>query len=79
MAVAFRSVRPDASELELGQFLVARLPGADLDEDDVAELYEKYSPKLFSLNDRGYLAGIHPLELWLVAYLRRIRARRAAS
>jgi len=69
LAVAFRSVRPEASEAELGGFLAARLPGAALDEDDVAELHAKYAPKLFSLNDRGYLAGVNPLELWLVAYL----------
>ena len=69
LAVAFRSARPEASEAELGEFLAARLPGGALDEGDVAELHEKYAPKLFSLNDRGYLAGINPLELWLVAYL----------
>jgi len=72
LAVAFRSVRPDASEAELGQFLAARLPGSSLDEDDIAELHAKYSPKLFSLNDRGYLAGINPLELWLVSYLQAV-------
>ena len=27
------------------------------------------APGRFSLQDRGYIAGIHPLELWLVAYL----------
>ena len=69
LAVAFRSVRPEASEAEFGEFLAARLPGAALDEDDAAELHAKYAPKLFSLNDRGYLAGVNPLELWLVAYL----------
>jgi hypothetical protein len=69
LAVAFRSARPEASEAELGAFLAARLPGIALDEDDIAELHAKYSPKLFSLNDRGYLAGVNPLELWLVAYL----------
>jgi membrane peptidoglycan carboxypeptidase len=72
LAVAFRSARPDASEAELGEFLAARLPSANLDEDDVAELHAKYSPKLFSLNDRGYLAGINPLELWLVSYLQAV-------
>jgi membrane peptidoglycan carboxypeptidase len=69
LAIVFRSVRPDAPPEELKQFLAARLPGAALEDDDVAELYEKYAPKLFSLNDRGYLAGVNPLELWLVAYL----------
>jgi hypothetical protein len=36
---------------------------------DLWDLYEKYDVKRFSLEDRGYLSGIHPLELWLVNYL----------
>ena len=28
-----------------------------------------YGPERFSLADRGYLARVHPLELWLVGYL----------
>jgi membrane peptidoglycan carboxypeptidase len=33
------------------------------------EMYAQFAPNRFSLNDRGYLAGVNPLELWLVAYL----------
>jgi len=33
-------------------------------------LYDKYTPATFSLVDRGFLARVHPLELWTVAYLR---------
>jgi hypothetical protein len=36
--------------------------------------YHGFSPdqalERFSLEDRGYWAGLHPLELWLVTYLR---------
>ncbi|XLM21957.1 glycosyl transferase family 51, partial [Chromobacterium piscinae] len=32
-------------------------------------LYDELGPDRFNLADRGYLAGIHPLELWMVAYL----------
>jgi membrane peptidoglycan carboxypeptidase len=35
---------------------------------DCAGLYRSYAPGKFGLNDRAYLAGIHPLELWLLAY-----------
>ena len=64
------SVRPDASALEHRQFLARASAAAPTSTRTMSpELYEKYAPKLFSLNDRGYLAGIHPLELWLVAYL----------
>ena len=44
------------------------LAGADRDKD-VSDLYDKYSADRFSLNDRGYLARVHPLELWVLAYL----------
>jgi membrane peptidoglycan carboxypeptidase len=76
LAVVFRTVRPDASPAEFQAFLGAQLPDTDFDEDEVADLYEKYSPKLFPLNDRGYLARVNPLELWTVAYLQQ---RPAAS
>jgi membrane peptidoglycan carboxypeptidase len=32
-------------------------------------MYSQFAPNRFSLNDLGYLAGVNPLELWLVAYL----------
>jgi membrane peptidoglycan carboxypeptidase len=35
----------------------------------VAVLYQKYAPEKFNLADRGYLARVHPLELWLVWHL----------
>ena len=33
------------------------------------QMYARFAPNKFSLNDRGYLAGVNPLELWLVSYL----------
>lgn len=32
-------------------------------------LYATYVNDRFSLADRGFLAAVHPLELWLVTYL----------
>jgi membrane peptidoglycan carboxypeptidase len=32
------------------------------------DLYEKYGPDKFNLMDRGYLAHVHPLELWMLNY-----------
>jgi membrane peptidoglycan carboxypeptidase len=68
LAILFRSVRPGASVADFQRFLARRRPGAP-PEKAAAELYSKYDAKRFSLNDRAFLAGIHPLELWLVAYL----------
>lgn len=69
IAVIFRAVRPKASVEEFSAFMKARLPNANLDEDDLSRIYSKFPPGKYSLNDLGYLAGIHPLELWLVTHL----------
>ncbi|GGF19881.1 hypothetical protein GCM10011611_27330 [Aliidongia dinghuensis] len=71
LAVAFRSARPRASVAALQEFLAARARNLAVDEATANALYAKYGEDQFSLNDRGYLAGVHPLELWLVAYLHR--------
>ncbi len=69
-AVIYRSVRPQAGLDQFTAFLKAHLPAAALaaKKDDPATLYEKYGPDKFNLSDRGYLAHVHPLELWLLNY-----------
>jgi membrane peptidoglycan carboxypeptidase len=69
MAVVFLTARPEATRAELGAFLTQHLPPSSVDDDQLWELWRQYGPGRFSLQDRGYLAGLHPLELWLVAYL----------
>ncbi|MDE2072074.1 MAG: transglycosylase domain-containing protein [Alphaproteobacteria bacterium] len=66
LAVLYRSARPRASAADLQRFLEQRLQGVPV---PTATLYSDYAPERFSLVDRAYLIGIHPLELWLVAYL----------
>ncbi len=70
LAVVFRSVDPHASKDALAGFLARQLPHATLGNDQLWDLYREASPRTDSLRDRGYIAGVHPLELWLVAYLR---------
>ena len=71
VAAAFFELEPQADAQDLGEFLARQL-GGDKDVGDKAlqALYAKYGPERWSLADRGYLAGVHPLELWLVGYLR---------
>jgi membrane peptidoglycan carboxypeptidase len=69
LAVIYRSIRPDADRAALDAFLARYLPRDSVNDDDLWDLYQKYDVERFSLEDRGYLAGIHPLELWLVTYL----------
>jgi len=71
LAVIFRTVMPDAKPEAFAEFLRAHLPASRLSDREIRTLYERYGVDRYSLADRGYLARVHPLELWLVAYLRR--------
>ncbi len=70
LAAAFYGLEPDANVERLGEFIARRLPGADLSAAALQALHEKFGPGRWSLADRGYLAGVHPLELWVAGYLR---------
>lgn len=69
LAVIYRSVRPGATLEEFTGFLHIYLPPAALVGRTPRILYERYASSRFNLQDRGYLARAHPLELWLVEYL----------
>ncbi len=70
LATVFRSVVPEAGIQEFAAFMRSQLPDSKLDYDDMVKFYEDYSQSSFNLADRGYIARIHPLELWTVGYLR---------
>jgi membrane peptidoglycan carboxypeptidase len=71
LAAVHRYLAPKADPAAFTAFIKARLANpAALDEGDYEYLYETYGPDKFNLSDRGYITQIHPLELWLVAYLR---------
>jgi membrane peptidoglycan carboxypeptidase len=73
LATALRSVAP---EEPLGWFdarmraALKGTPDASLTDDDLATLYAKYGIDKFNLNDRGYIARVHPIELWMLNYQR---------
>ncbi|HET7832383.1 MAG TPA: transglycosylase domain-containing protein [Gallionella sp.] len=70
LAVLFRSLEPEANFENFAAFMANQLTDATPSKQALQSLYEKYGVDKYSLNDRGYLIGIHPLELWLVGYLR---------
>lgn len=73
LATALRSIAPDAPFGWFAQHMRAALahtPGASLSDEDLAKLYTKYGVDKFNLNDRGYISGVHPIALWMLAYLR---------
>ncbi len=69
LAVIFRTVRPDATLDRFTAFLRASLPSGAPSSELTAQLYDEYAPGRFGLDDLGYLARVHPLELWLLEYL----------
>jgi membrane peptidoglycan carboxypeptidase len=68
LAAVFRSVRPEDSVALMQNFIASHV-GDAVSASAARDLFAQFSPKRLSLNDRGYVAGVHPLELWLVAYL----------
>lgn len=69
LALLFRSIQPEAGLQPFTAFMQAQFPPEKLDSSHLYNLYIESDPQKFTLNDRGYLIGIHPLELWLVNYL----------
>ena len=69
VTVALRSVWPAMTSEEFRPWLALYVPDEPLDPASVAALFNRYPPQKFNLNDRGFLARVHPLELWLIEYL----------
>lgn len=58
------------SEESLRSFVNKYMEADPVDEAEARQLLKRYGPNKFSLADRAYIAGVHPLELWVVAFLR---------
>lgn len=70
LSAVFRTIAPDADESAFAAHLGRYLRDDQPDAEEVSALYQRFAPAEMSLADRGYVAGVHPLELWLVGYLR---------
>ncbi len=71
LAATLYGLDPTADAARLRAFIAQRLPDVELTDTALEALHEKYGADRWSLADRGYLAGLHPLELWVAAYLRK--------
>ena len=69
LAAIHRYLQPQADRATFAAFMRERLPNEALAEKRINQLYDRYGPGAFNLNDQGYVARVHPLELWLLAYL----------
>ncbi|MDH5551907.1 MAG: transglycosylase domain-containing protein [Nitrosomonas sp.] len=69
LASVHRYLMPDADIEVFATFLRQKVPHERTSDKYVAELYKRYSPGAYNLPDQGYIARVHPLELWLLGYL----------
>lgn len=69
MAMVYRYVHPRSDLAAFKSFLQEHVPSSEFAAATVRSLYDKYGPERFALPDIGYISHVHPLELWLVAYL----------
>ena len=69
LAWAFRSVAPAAPLEDLSGFIEVYAHDARVTEAALADMYRRTDPEGQSLADLGYLASVHPLELWVVRHL----------
>ncbi|TVP76030.1 MAG: hypothetical protein EA352_06680 [Gemmatimonadales bacterium] len=67
-AWAYRTAVPDGTEEEFGRVLRRSLPDNEFTEAGVADLWRRADPEPHNLSDLGYLASVHPLELWAARF-----------
>ena len=70
LAVLIRTIQPEADLEEFTRMMNTFLPRQDLSLKTLHHLYKTFAPGKFNLADRGYVARLHPLELWTLWYLR---------
>jgi membrane peptidoglycan carboxypeptidase len=62
-----------ASQESFNTFVRAHLKGAKLTEkltdERLIRLYDSYGPGSYDLPDQGFIAKVHPLDLWMMGYL----------
>lgn len=73
MAAVHRYLLPEASQEDFNRFVRSHLKGTRLNEkltdERLIRLYDSYGPGSYDLPDQGFIAKVHPLDLWMMGYL----------
>ncbi|NWF16904.1 penicillin-binding protein [Pseudomonas reactans] len=73
LAAVHRYLLPQASQESFNTFVRAHLKNVKttdkLTDERLEKLYQSYGPGAYDLPDQGYIAKVHPLDLWLLGYL----------
>jgi len=69
LTMLYESIFPNRDRAALEEYLKAHIPAQVLANENIDNLFYKYTPENFDLQDQGYITKVHPLELWVVRYL----------
>ncbi|MEI7839106.1 MAG: transglycosylase domain-containing protein [Methylococcaceae bacterium] len=69
LTMLYESIYPERDRAALDAYLQEHIPASVLAAENVDNLFYKYTPDNFDLQDQGYITKVHPLELWMVRYL----------
>ncbi|MGA9700773.1 transglycosylase domain-containing protein [Pseudomonas sp.] len=73
LAAVHRYLLPNASQASFNSFVRSHLSSVKnperLTDERLDTLYQNYGPGAYDLPDQGYIAKVHPLDLWLMGYL----------
>lgn len=69
LTMLYESIYPERDRAALEEYLKEHIPAQVLANENIDNLFYKYTPDNFDLQDQGYITKVHPLELWVVKYL----------
>ena len=70
LATAYLALEPKADANSFAFFVRAQLGDSLYPQANLDRLYSDHFQQALGLADLGYVAGVHPLELWLAGYMR---------
>ena len=69
MSAVHRYLFPNSDQTTFNRFVRSHLSSDKIPDDRLNKLYQSYGPGAYNLPDQGYIAKVHPLDLWLLGYL----------
>ena len=71
VAALYCYVNEHSTFAEFAGFMLSQFPDGRVPDGELKALYAKYAAAKYTLPDRGFIARLHPLELWVLRHLAR--------
>lgn len=69
VATIFWFIFPKKTVEDFNSFIKQYIDHASINENEIKKYYRTYNEVAKNLSDKGYIARLHPLELWTASYL----------